>query len=72
MGRIKELDFLKGILILCVMYGHICSYITPPSLSGEAVYAPTVFMRLFQMPLFVMISGYFGKKVSDIKEFMTV
>lgn len=71
MERIKEWDFIKGILIICVIYGHISSYLTAPSVT-DTTYSPTVFIRLFQMPLFVLVSGMFSKVASDFKNFITI
>ena len=52
-------DFLKGMMILCVMYGHSISMIN--SLRGVTWQnsSVNVFLTSFEMPLFIMISGYF-------------
>lgn len=52
-------DFLKGLMIFCVMYGHSISMIN--SLRGvtwqESIV--NVFITTFEMPLFILISGYY-------------
>ena len=52
-------DFLKGVMIFCVMYGHAISKIN--SLRGVTWQdsVVNVFVTSFEMPLFIMISGYF-------------
>ena len=48
--RKPEWDFVKGILIIFVVWGHICSYI-----SGEYdKNILTAVIRLYQMPMFIL------------------
>jgi len=52
-------DFLKGIMIFCVLYGHSISMIN--GLRG-VIWQDSivnVFVTTFEMPLFILISGYF-------------
>lgn len=56
--RLVEYDFCKGALILCVIWGHICMYTSSYDYDGNEF---THIMRLFQMPLFIFISGIFHK-----------
>lgn len=72
MDRIKEWDFIKGILIFCVIYGHINAYLTPISLVETSNYSPTLIIRLFQMPLFVLVSGHFCKTVSTFSAYLEI
>ena len=49
---------MKGILIIFVVWGHICSYVS-------GIYDKnflTAVIRLYQMPMFILVSGYFQKK----------
>lgn len=52
-------DFVKGVLILCVMYGHSVTMIN--GLRGVTwTNSPVnVFVSAFEMPLFILISGFF-------------
>ncbi len=55
--RDLSFDFIKGILILLVVYGH-----TIPRFSGVTIHdrLDTVIIYTFHMPLFIFISGYFA------------
>lgn len=72
MERIKEWDFIKGILIFCVLYGHINAYITPSSIGDAFNISPTLVIRLFQMPLFILVSGNFAKSVDSFGSYIKV
>ncbi len=52
-------DVVKGILILCVLYGHSVTMIN--SLRGVTWVDSivNVFVTSFEMPLFILVSGYF-------------
>lgn len=63
-ARIEYFDFLKGVLICLVVWGHICSYLSGLDYEYNAV---TRYVRLFQMPLFIMVSGFFSKDITSIK-----
>lgn len=62
--RVDEYDFVKGLLIIFVIWGHVCMYTTPNNYDGNSL---THIIRLFQMPLFIMISGMFYKPIFDLK-----
>lgn len=51
------LDYIRGILIITVVWGHAIQYF---SLDAEAFYEDCVYKIIysFHMPLFMMISGY--------------
>lgn len=58
--RDKRIDFIKGMLMLCVVYGH-----TINALLGGTHHSPIwlhVFVRTFDMPFFMILSGYFLKR----------
>ena len=58
--RDSRIDFYKGILMWCVVYGH-----TINALLGGSVHVPIwlhTFVRTFDMPFFMILSGYFLKK----------
>lgn len=55
--RDAEFDIAKGILIICVVLGHGGS-----DTIGEFVYR-------FHMPLFIILSGYFIKRQTDIRQY---
>lgn len=60
MKRDSSIDFIKGMLIWGVVYGHVISVL----LSGrthETVWLHT-FIRTFDMPFFMVLSGYFLRK----------
>ncbi len=52
-------DFLKGILILCVLYGHSVSMINGLRNITWDKSIVNIFVTSFEMPLFILISGYF-------------
>lgn len=63
--RIEYIDALRGITMILVVYGHICTKLIPTQLPppGEqsVIYQALI---LFRMPLFFFISGYFVYSVS--------
>ena len=62
-----DLDNLKGILILIVVFGHL---LLPVSLKGNGLsYEVSSFIYFFHMPVFLFISGLLSKKV-DIKNYL--
>ena len=66
-ARKSEFDFVKSILIILVVWGHVCSYISDYHYDRNQI---TSVVRLFQMPMFIMISGYFSKEsksFADVK-----
>lgn len=58
-------DFIKGVLIILVVWGHCCSYLSGSNYEKNLL---TSYIRLFQMPLFIFMSGYFVKSVYKIDE----
>lgn len=59
-GRDVSVDFAKGMLIWCVVYGH-----TIDALLAGVGHAPVwlhVFARTFDLPFFMILSGYFLKR----------
>lgn len=63
--RNADFDFIKGILILLVIYGHLCMYFSETDYEKNTL---TTYIRLFQMPLFIFISGYFQKSVISLSD----
>lgn len=61
--RQNDFDFIKGCLILFVIWGHFCMYLSGPGYEKNLC---TTYIRLFQMPLFLFISGYFQKPVLSL------
>ena len=61
--RIDYFDFTKGVLILLVVWGHFCMHLSGEGYEKNFV---TMYVRLFQMPLFILISGYFQKPITDL------
>lgn len=66
-SKVRDLkwDFVKGLLIIFVIWGHCCSYISGDSYEKNFL---TTYIRLFQMPLFIFISGFFQTKVHSLPE----
>ena len=68
--RDKRIDFIKGMLMLCVIYGH-----TINALLGGTHHPPVclhVFVRTFDMPFFMILSGYFLKRSFEKRNAMDV
>lgn len=64
--RDKRIDFAKGMLMFCVIYGHMINAL----LSGTP-HSPIwlhVFVRTFDMPFFMILSGYFLKRSLEKKK----
>ena len=59
-GRDKSYDFIKGVLIAFVVWGHVCAFSAGAGYDKNIL---TTYIRLFQMPVFVFISGYFQKEI---------
>lgn len=57
-SRNVAIDIAKGLLILCVIIGH-----------GTKNQSLSDFMYRFHMPLFLILSGCFLKKVEDVKTY---
>lgn len=69
MEKVRDVryDTLKGILILGVLYRHfIINNATTMTVVNEVV---ANFIHFFTMPLFVFISGYFTRHVSETKKY---
>lgn len=59
-GRDAALDNLKGILIISVVYVHLYDMLGQET---KLLYAVRLTILAVQMPLFLFLSGYFGKHV---------
>lgn len=58
-GRDPSVDFAKGMLMWCVVYGHMVD-----ALLGGMSHATVwlhLFVRTFDLPFFMILSGYFLK-----------
>lgn len=62
--RVDEYDFVKGLLIIFVIWGHVCMYSSSDNYNGNVF---TYIIRLFQMPMFILISGLFFKSIYNIR-----
>ncbi len=68
--RDKRIDFIKGMLMLCVIYGH-----TINALLGGTSHSPIwlhVFVRTFDMPFFMILLGHFLKRSLEKRNAMDV
>lgn len=65
MKRLESYDFMKGVLIMCVIWGHLCMYLSGSDYEKNEL---TTYIRLFQMPLFILISGFFQKSVVTLDD----
>lgn len=63
--RRNEFDFIKGCLILFVVWGHCCMYNSGTDYDKNFL---TSYIRLFQMPLFIFISGFFQKDIYNLEQ----
>lgn len=65
--RDLSLDYIKGILILLVVYGHCLYWLDGNRNSFNYFYLPKI-IYTFHMPLFIFLSGYFfsAKKNANI------
>ena len=64
-SRLPQWDFVKAILIIFVVWGHVCSYISDSSYERNAL---TSLIRLYQMPMFILVSGYFQKPCHTVRD----
>ena len=67
--RDTGIDFIKGILIFGVVYGHVITALTVGS--HQQVWLHT-FMRTFDMPFFMLLSGFFFRKSLSSNGFVKV
>ena len=58
-SRNKAADFVKGILIFCVLYSHSIQKIDSLRDASWTTSFVNVFVTSFEMPLFILVSGYF-------------
>lgn len=63
--RKEDFDYMKGVLILFVIWGHFCMYLSGSDYEKNLL---TTYIRLFQMPLFIFISGYFQKPITSSRQ----
>lgn len=63
-GRIEELDGIKFILIVLVTIGHFSE---PFRYNTSFIGMFYTVLYMFHMPLFIMLSGFFSKNVSNFK-----
>lgn len=61
-------DALKGILIICVILGHCLEQFGNSHIERSVCAS----IYSFHMPLFVMLSGYFCKKIPNWHELFTL
>lgn len=59
MERNKEFDFLKGLLMWGVVWGHVISCLLKNYSSDIWIH---IFFRTYDMPMFMLLSGYFLSK----------
>lgn len=59
MIRDKSFDFIKGILIFLVVWGHSIQFYIDGNYLLNPIY---IWIYSFHMPLFIFVSGYFGAK----------
>lgn len=57
--RDTGIDFIKGMLIFGVVYGHLITALTAGSHCHVWLH---IFMRTFDMPFFMLLSGFFFRK----------
>lgn len=63
--RDERIDAIKGLLILFVILGHVIGSLGIGALNDHV----WMFIYFFHMPLFILISGYFSKRLDDKKSF---
>ena len=61
--RQQEWDFVKAVLIIFVVWGHVCSYISDPTYERNLL---TSVIRLYQMPMFILVSGFFSQPSTSL------
>lgn len=70
--RIYKWDMVKFILIYLVVLGHVCDYYTSGSnlqINENRIF---IYIYLFHMPLFIFISGLFGKRNINEKRYGSI
>lgn len=67
--RDTQIDNVKGVLIILVVFGHLLTPFTLRSSLYNAIYAG---IFVFHMPLFVMISGMFSKPRLNDSAYLTI
>lgn len=70
MGRNLQMDTVKGLLIICVVLGHVIGNVggLRNDLLSSKVYD---FIYVFHMPLFIWVSGYFTRWKASWKAFFS-
>lgn len=71
MKRDAKLDYMKGILIFLVVYGHCMYWLSNDKTPRWNLYIPQLIFT-FHMPLFVFLSGYFFSKKRNKPFFETI
>ena len=69
--RELSLDYIKGILILLVVYGHCLFWLDGNNNSYDYYFIPRI-IYTFHMPLFVFLSGYFFSRKKNENIFTTI
>ncbi|MDE7165769.1 MAG: acyltransferase family protein [Bacteroidaceae bacterium] len=64
--RDSTIDSLKGFLIILVILGHLIGQCGGTDIVNNNIWT---YIYIFHMPLFILLSGYFSKKVDDLKYF---
>ena len=59
--RIEDLDGIKFVLILFVIIGHFSE---PFRYTSDLIGTIYTILYMFHMPLFIMLSGFFSKKIT--------
>ena len=65
MERDKQIDNIKGLLIILVVFGHALELLRVNSLISNYIYN---FIYTFHMPVFIFLSGYLAKNVNKGRE----
>lgn len=71
--RIEYIDIAKGILIICLLYGHIRVYAPMDGISDRAMDLmsyPSVFYSAFFMQAFFIITGFCSSFKKDFQNFL--
>ena len=69
--RDLSLDYIKGILILLVVYGHCLYWLDGNTHSFNYIFFPKI-IYTFHMPLFIFLSGYFFSVKKNANFYSTV
>ncbi len=67
--RIQKWDILKFVLIFLVVLGHICEFYMEGSYNIKAL---RYFIYSFHMPLFIFLTGLFGKRTVNEKRYSKI